>query len=137
MASATLDAAQLRAALQALPVSTFTATADGRIDWVSDRWYEVTGIPRDAVLGEAWVQIVHPEDIEQIVWEWTRALETGAAWEATPRVRHADGSYRWWFTRAERYTPAAGPAIWIGTTIALSSVTWKRIAALEDDSESS
>jgi len=133
--SATPAVAELRAALQALPLSTFTATADGRIDWVSDRWYDATGIARDAVLGEAWVHVVHPEDIEQVVWLWTRALESGTPWEATPRVRHADGNYRQWFTRAELFTPAAGTPVWIGTTVELPAVPLTKTAARQDEPE--
>lgn len=121
--------ADLRAVLESLPIVTFTATAEGIIDWVSDRWYEATGIARDAVLGEAWVHIVHPDDIEHIVWLWTRSLEEGVPWEATTRVRCADGVYRWWFTRAERIVNAGEPPIWIGTTIELSGVQWQKIAA--------
>ena len=117
--SGVADAADLRAALQALPISTFTATADGQIDWVSDRWYEETGAPRDSALGEAWVHVVHPDDIEHVVWLWTKALDTGAVWEAYPRVRHGDGTYRLWYTRAERIETASGEALWIGTTVEL------------------
>jgi PAS domain S-box-containing protein len=126
---------QFRTVLQSLPVITFTATADGAIDWVSDRWYEATGIPHDAVLGDSWAAIVHPDDVEQVVWLWTHALDTGSPWEATPRIRHADGTYRWWFTRAERVEDVPGGPMWIGTTVELSAVPWKRIAALETSPE--
>jgi PAS domain S-box-containing protein len=121
----------VRAALELLPVIAFTATEQGAIDWVSERWYEATGISREAVLGEAWVHVVHPEDIEQVVWRWTRALDTGRPWEATPRVRHADGTYHWYFTRAERVENAASAPFWIGTTIDLSALPWRKIASLD------
>ena len=122
---------QLRAALELLPVSTFTATADGRIDWVSDRWYEETGVARGTALGEAWVHVVHPDDIEDVVWQWTQALDSGCACEVTSRVKHADGMYRWYFTRAERITHTSGSTMWIGTTVDLSLVPWKRMAEIE------
>lgn len=119
----------VRAVLRVLPVSTFTATAEGRIDWVNDRFYEATGIAQDAVLDEAWVGVVHPDDIEQAVWRWTTALESRTPWEAFARVRHADGAYRLWFTRAEHLELADGGSMWIGTTIELSSVPWQTLAA--------
>ena len=122
--------ANVREALASLPVITFTATADGRIDWVSERWYEATGISREAVLGEAWVRVVHPDDIEHVVWLWTRSLDQGTPWEATPRVRHADGAYRLWYTRAELHAPAGADPIWIGTTIELSGVPLAAIEAI-------
>jgi PAS domain-containing protein len=71
------------------------------------------------VLGEAWVHIVHPDDVERVVWLWTRALDEGIPWEATPRVRHADGTYHLWFTRAERVRDEQA-TFWIGTTIELT-----------------
>ncbi len=123
----------LRAALELLPVIAFTATEHGTIDWVSERWYDATGISRDAVLGEAWAHVVHPEDIEEVVWRWTRALDTGNPWEATPRVRHADGTYHWFYTRAERVTNAGGGTFWIGTTIDLSALPWRKMAARDDE----
>jgi PAS domain S-box-containing protein len=119
----------LRAALELLPVIAFTAGEQGTIDWVSDRWYDATGIRRDAILGEAWVHVVHPDDIEEVVWRWTRALDTGTPWEATPRVRHADGTYHLYFTRAERVANAPGGPLWIGTTIELSAIPWEKIGS--------
>jgi PAS domain S-box-containing protein len=132
----TLDP-QLRSALELLPVMAFTATEQGDIDWVGERWYEATGISRDAVLGEAWVHVVHPDDIEEVVWRWTRALDTGSPWEATPRVRHADGTYHLYFTRAERVENVPGGPRWIGTTIDLSALPWRKMAALDDDADTS
>ncbi|GAC1409582.1 MAG: hypothetical protein NVSMB64_18380 [Candidatus Velthaea sp.] len=120
---------ELRKALQLVPVITFTATERGEIDWVSDRWYEVTGISRDDVLGEAWVRIVHPDDIEDVVWRWTQALDEGTPLEATPRVRHADGHYHLYFTRAERVEDAAGVRRWIGTAIDLAAVPWEKVVS--------
>ncbi len=119
----------LRAALELLPVIAFTASEQGAIDWVSERWYDATGIHRDAVLGEAWARVVHPDDIEEVVWRWTRALDTGTPWEATPRVRHADGTYHLYFTRAERVANAPGGPLWIGTTIELPALAQAKLGS--------
>ncbi len=132
MAERSSSADDVRAVLRMLPVSTFTATSEGQIDWVSDRWYEATGIARDAVLDEAWAHVVHPDDIEEVVWRWTTALASRTPWEATPRVRHADGGYHVWFTRAEYLEFAGGGSMWIGTTIELSSVSLRALAAEQE-----
>ena len=110
----------LRDALDMLPIVAFTATAEGQIDWVNRRWYEATGIERDAVLGEAWIAVVHPEDAEEVVWQWTRAIDAGTPCELSARVRGADGRYRRFYSRAEPLGDD-GNRRWIGTSVDISS----------------
>ncbi|GAC1427245.1 MAG: hypothetical protein NVSMB5_22030 [Candidatus Velthaea sp.] len=121
---------QLQKNLELLPLIVFITTDEGELTWVSDRWYQATGISRDALLGDAWAKVVHPDDIEQVIFLWTRAFDAGTPFEATPRVRHADGTYHLYFSRAERMQDTLGSTLWVGTTIDLSSVSWERLASI-------
>jgi len=60
--------------------------------------------------------MVHPEDAPGAVAAWTRAVETGEAYEVEFRLRRADGAYRWFLGRAVPARDDRGRIIrWIGT----------------------
>ncbi len=54
-----------------------------------------TGRPRDALLGEGWLQFVHPEDRQRFVAECATALSQQVRLETDIRMRRADGVFRW------------------------------------------
>ncbi len=54
-----------------------------------------TGRPSDALLGEGWLQFVHPEDRQRYQAECATALSRQARLETDIRMRRADGVFRW------------------------------------------
>ena len=122
---------QWRAVLDALPGITFTASLEGNIEWVCAHWYAVTGTSREEVLGEAWTRIIHPDDIEMMVWHWTRAIDRGTPFQAAVRVRFADGRYRWLVSSARREAGLPGGACWVGMAWDLTTIDWSRLGQLD------
>ena len=122
-----------REAFERLPVGVFTIGDDGKIDWVSANWYAETGmIPADT-LGEAWIFVLHPDDVEATVWRWTVAMETGEPFVATVRTRVADGSYRWYLSQARLVRDENDEPYWLGTTQDLTLVAPDRLASIHDE----
>ena len=61
--------------------------------------------------------MLHPDDRERCVAEWTRALREGTEYEIEVRNRRHDGEYRWFLTRASPLRDAAGRiTAWFGST---------------------
>jgi len=54
-----------------------------------------TGRPREGLLGDGWLQFVHPQDRQRYVDEHATALAGQLPLKSDLRMRRADGVYRW------------------------------------------
>jgi PAS domain S-box-containing protein len=101
----------------AVPDMVWTADPDGTITFANDRWFEYCGITPEQNARE-WPELVlHPDDRERCVAEWTRALREGTPYEIEVRNRRHDGEYRWFLTRAAPVRDAEGRiTAWYGST---------------------
>jgi PAS domain S-box-containing protein len=75
------------------PQIPWTADPDGKILDFSQRWSDLTGLSRESLLGEGWLEVPHPDDVPQMILAWTHALQTGDSYDIESRIRRADGSY--------------------------------------------
>ena len=98
-----------RALADAVPQIVWTADADGRVNYRNERWYELTGLPRDETV--VWQDFVHPEDAAAAGAAWERARRTRTPLDIEYRIRLADGTYRWFLGRA-----LPTPDGWVGTS---------------------
>ncbi len=102
--------------IEAMPNQVWTAGADGKLDFVSDRVAAYFQRSADEILGDGWVAVLHPDDVDTVVARWTRALATGEAYEVEFRLRRNDGEYRWHLSRANAERAADGTIkTWVGT----------------------
>ena len=109
--------ARYRFLANTIPVQVWTATPDGRLDYVSQRTAEYFGVTHDSVLGDAWIAHLHPEDISPTLERWRRSIVTGEPYEAEFRLRRSGGSeYRWHLARAMAQRDDTGAILrWFGT----------------------
>ncbi|WP_306591339.1 PAS domain-containing sensor histidine kinase [Geothrix sp. 21YS21S-4] len=85
----------------------FTLDAEGVFTFVSPAWERHFGLPVTAVLDKPFAPFVHPEDREASAAYLQRVLASGQAGSSPPyRIRHADGSWRWFVANG---TPMAAP----------------------------
>ena len=99
------------------PQIPWTADPDGKILDFSQRWSDLTGLPRESLLGEGWLEVPHPDDAPQMRLAWTHAVQTGDPYDIESRIRRADGSYIWMHSRAYARRDAGGRIVrWYGTT---------------------
>ena len=101
----------------AIPVQIWMATGDGALDYVSDRAATYFGKTASEVIGDQWLSVLHPEDVDRTMQRWKRSLETGEPYEIEFRLwseEHQD--YRWHLSRAIPQRDETGKVIrWYGT----------------------
>lgn len=96
------------------PQVAWTATPDGQLDRVAERWQTWTGTTG---LGETWGQGLHPDDLGATIAAWTRSVTTGVPYDVEHRVKMLAGGYRWARSRAFPRRDEAGRIVkWYGTT---------------------
>src|SRR5690606_24269645 len=78
-----------------LPNIVLSVRPDGNCVYANERFYEFTGIPHGAALGQAWAEGIHPEDLETIRREWDGAAAGDPVHETRIRIRSPQGEYRW------------------------------------------
>jgi PAS domain S-box-containing protein len=99
-------------------ISQFAWTADqtGWIYWYNKRWHDYTGTNPEDMEGWGWQKVHHPEHVERVVRRIKESFESGTPWEDTFPLRGADGSYRWFLSRALPIRNEAGDVVrWFGT----------------------
>ena len=109
--------ARYRFLAESIPQMVWTATPDGRLDYVNVLGSAYFGVPQDALLGAGWLEWVHPEERDRTVGIWRHSIETGEPYETAFRLkRGSDGSWRWHLVRAKPFTGENGSiAQWFGT----------------------
>ncbi len=109
----------------ATPGANWTADTDGTLIGFSPRWFALTGLSETDSLGDAWRNVIHPEDLDRTQATWRAAVASGRPFDVEHRVRTGDGSYRWMRSRAEPRRDRSGAAIlWHGRTEPLD---WRRV----------
>lgn len=63
--------------MESLPQLVWTSDPGGRLDYISSEMGAFAGIDPSAPDYLDWPKLVHPDDTEDLVKEWTRCLETG------------------------------------------------------------
>jgi PAS domain S-box-containing protein len=109
---------ELRDVINAVPAVVWSTLPDGAVDFVNDRWFELTGLSPQDALGWNWEAAVHPDDRPGAVAGWRAILKNGRSAEGEMRMRRADGEFRWWFFRNVPVHDEAGNiAKWYGTAV--------------------
>src|SRR5258708_7087214 len=89
------DERELRATIETIPAFITSSLADGSLDIVNQSLLDYSGLSREEWIGTAWVNIVHPDDLDMVMNKWRRALSGGEPLDVELRFRRADGRYLW------------------------------------------
>ena len=116
--------AQLRATLNMIPAYTWYAAPSGGLTFVNERSADYLGLAKDHPLrfgadtGAEWdshIPLLHPDDQDETRRIWSECLSAGCPGEVSFRVRSAEGTYRWFLSRAEPLRAKDGTVLyWIG-----------------------
>ena len=101
-----------------IPVIIWTATIDGKLDYVNRRWVEYTGFDVEESKTKQ-SELLHTDDVERSIAEWQTALKEKRKYEGEFRFKRAiDGTYRWHYSQAIPFKDEQGNiTAWIGTNI--------------------
>jgi PAS domain S-box-containing protein len=77
-----------------VPLIIWTTNPSGECNFLSVRWKEVTGKPVESGLGNLWLELVHPDDREQIKQSWRKSFAEKRKFEAKFRFQNGSNQYR-------------------------------------------
>ncbi len=111
------SAERFRLLAETVSLQVWTANVEGQLDYANQECAHYFGVePATGILGHAWAQFVHPEDLPAALSHWQAALATGRRYETEFRLRGSGGSYRWFLVRAQAMRDPAGEIMrWFGT----------------------
>jgi PAS domain S-box-containing protein len=89
------DADVLRLMADGAPVPLWMADASGHSTYHNRAWLEFTGRERGAMGGRAWIESLHPDDLEQCLETYRNAFRDRRKFQMEYRLRRHDGEYRW------------------------------------------
>ncbi|NML86162.1 PAS domain-containing sensor histidine kinase [Polaromonas sp.] len=104
---------RFRVLAQAVPNQVWSATPQGKLDWVNHKVSEYAGLAEEKLLGEGWISLLHPDDRQRVGAQWQRSLQRKTRYETEFRLRRRDGVYRWHLARALPIT-SEGITRWLG-----------------------
>ena len=101
---------------ESLPAIVFVTDSHGRNIYTNGRFQSFTGLEGETLLGDRWLQVLHPDDRARAAATWMGAIASGEPYEAEYRFRRHDGLYRWFLCRALPARDDAGHITdWYGT----------------------
>src|ERR1700760_2992802 len=108
---------RLRAIASAAPEILFTATSDGGMDFLSNRFSEYSGRSVAGAMPGGWIEILHPEDKDHAVTAWKHCVQTRSECQIKFRLRRRDGVYRWFQCHAIPMADGGDGAKWFGVCV--------------------
>jgi PAS domain S-box-containing protein len=114
--------AQLRRQAQAigesLPYGIWVADPDGRMQYLSESFLDMTGQTMDDALDSGWMSALAPETAEQTIVDWSHAMDTATRWNHELVVLGADGRRRTVLSRGLPVRDEAGRVTsWAGLNL--------------------
>ena len=110
------SAKQLERILNSVPHVIWTTGPDGQLDFVSDQWTRLYRGDTRQLVGEGWLGSVHPDERNDVIRDWSAALERGEPYQRKFRLRIPTGEYRWSLITAKPDVNSNGTILrWVGT----------------------
>ncbi len=100
-----------------MPQFVWTGDANGRLGYFNEAVYAYSGLSKEDVDREGWIQIVHPDERDENIRLWQQSIASGEDFIFEHRFKKWDGEYRWQLSRAVPQRDAQGAIQqWIGTS---------------------
>ena len=106
---------ELRDLINNIPAQVNTLTNEGQVGFVNQQMLDYFGKTVQEIRDWASTDVVHPDDLANVIANWRRTMESGDPDEMEARLRRADGVYRWFLCRRVPLRDAEGNLIrWYG-----------------------
>jgi PAS domain S-box-containing protein len=103
------------------PVGIFETDLSGRCTFVNDAWCALTGLTEGEALGQAWNQVVHPDDVPRVGFAWDETVERDRTFRLQCRLLRGDGRVVFIMGAAEPLRDARGFVVgYLGTAADVS-----------------
>ncbi len=108
---------QFRELADFMPQMVWSATPDGKVDYWNKQWYIFSALPETSTQHDAWLQVLHPDDVENTLQVWQHATRTGTDYQIEYRLRNGKtGKYKWFLGKALAVKNKEGEITkWFGT----------------------
>ena len=104
--------------IETIPSMLWSVSPTGETTHLSQRFLEYFGVRFEEIISRGWESFIHPEDREETVKAFARAISTGESYRAIHRLRRADGEYRWYNSMGEPLRDPQGKIMqWYGLSV--------------------
>ena len=108
--------ARFRTMAEWVPVFIFTTGADGKLDYINERFSAHTGLRLESLAGDEWMLAVHPDDRASVAEQWRVAIKNAQPLSTGLRIVAQDGSYHWFHCQAHPVHDDDGRIVkWFGS----------------------
>lgn len=108
---------KFRLLANSMPQQVWTSDTDGNLNYFNQSVYDFSGLSKDLLTELGWVEIVHPNDLEENKKIWTECIATGKDFLFEHRFKRHDGEYRWQLSHAIPQRDENGKIqMWVGTS---------------------
>jgi formate hydrogenlyase transcriptional activator len=126
----------IRLIVDRIPAFTWSAHADGSVEFVNQRWREYAGLSAEESQGWGWQVAIHPEDLPSLMQKWRELLISGEAGDIEARMRRHDGVFRWFLIRFEPFCDETGEIVmWYGVSTDIENLKQTQEKLREDERE--
>jgi PAS domain S-box-containing protein len=107
-----------RALAEAMPALVLTTSADGEVEYCNDVLRAYCGVTLDDLKGARWVELIHPDDVNEGRDRWLAEIEKTHSFSSEYRIRRHDGVYRWHHTQTAPLRDDDGPVSgWVAVSV--------------------
>ena len=108
---------KFRLLADSIPQFIWTSDTLGNLNYFNETVYNYSGLSKEEIEKNGWLQIVHPDDREENVKLWMESVKTGNDFLFIHRFKRYDGEYRWQLSRAIAQLDESGKIqMWVGTS---------------------
>ena len=113
---------RMRVLVEATAQAVWEANAEGRVVVDSPSWRAYTGQSLEELLGDGWIDAIHPEDRAGAERQWCDAVATGRNLDGEYRLRGPGGGWRWTNVRAAPIRDGQGRTVkWVGMNVDITA----------------
>lgn len=114
---------QFRAITELAPQFVWISDSNGEIIYSNSSLKDFMGVDQETLLGEKWINQLHPDDRESTIEAWQKSIESGKNYEIEFRVKNKNNEYAYFLNRAApiRDTDTGKINRWLGVSIDITN----------------